>query len=285
MSQLYASQPPRKPGFEEFERTFQLHANNYYGTLTYDEKKAYQRGMIDMMATIKGSGMSTTAPTISSITPSPSSIGLPTPPASLSSSSSAQSSSSLSSLPAFGSQLAAPFGSSAQKALPMTQLPSFNTYKTPLASSSQPLYSKPSFASSKSMPLSSAGKGSQTTTVSSSQPATASRYNAAGAATPAGTTTVQLAFVGMRHRGNHRFQPSDVVSLENEDDNKYDKLAVKVLVLKNKKLHHAAYVTKDDAKVLREKWPSGLYFMGKLQYVTSSYTGDTVHYRISFPPP
>lgn len=58
-------------------------------------------------------------------------------------------------------------------------------------------------------------------------------------------------FVGMRFRGDHRFSSDDKVRLEKEDDNPKDSNAVRVMVKKDKKWRHVAYVARDDAEWLR----------------------------------
>jgi hypothetical protein len=72
-----------------------------------------------------------------------------------------------------------------------------------------------------------------------------------------------ITFVGMNHRGDHRFSPDDKVRLEEENDNPKDPNAVMVKVYlngllsqadraKQKKWVHVAYVARKDAKWLRD---------------------------------
>lgn len=61
----------------------------------------------------------------------------------------------------------------------------------------------------------------------------------------------EIAFVGMRYRGGHRFKSDDVVRLEKDDNNVHDPNAVKVLLKDGKEWKHVAYVAAVDAKWLR----------------------------------
>lgn len=59
-------------------------------------------------------------------------------------------------------------------------------------------------------------------------------------------------FVGMKYRGNHQFSSKDVIKLELEDDNVYDRNAVKVLVLKGDKYVHVAHCDRESARLVRK---------------------------------
>lgn len=67
---------------------------------------------------------------------------------------------------------------------------------------------------------------------------------------------MEIWFVGMRFRGNHRFTENDEIKLEPEDNNSYDPNAVKVLVLKENEWKHVAYCDRDSALRVRNinKW-------------------------------
>jgi hypothetical protein len=67
-----------------------------------------------------------------------------------------------------------------------------------------------------------------------------------------GTTfSMDVSFVGMQYHGWHEFQPNDVVRLEKEYLNEYDAFAVRVMVWKDGKMQHVAYVANAEARSLR----------------------------------
>ncbi|KAG0042144.1 hypothetical protein BGZ83_000837 [Gryganskiella cystojenkinii] len=93
--------------------------------------------------------------------------------------------------------------------------------------------------------------------------------------------TTDVSFVGMKYRGGHQFQENDVVALENEYLNEYDRFAVKVLVDRGQgQMDHVAYVASKDARALRRY--AG-FDRAPLQFVGNSNTGDTARYRVTFP--
>ncbi|KFH61752.1 hypothetical protein MVEG_12412 [Podila verticillata NRRL 6337] len=58
-------------------------------------------------------------------------------------------------------------------------------------------------------------------------------------------------FVGMRFHGDHRFSCDDTIKLKKEDNNPKDSNAIKVMLMKDKKWKHVAYVAREDAMWLR----------------------------------
>ncbi|KAI1315103.1 hypothetical protein EDD11_001293 [Mortierella claussenii] len=91
---------------------------------------------------------------------------------------------------------------------------------------------------------------------------------------------MDISFVGMRYRGGHVFQASDVVKLEPEYLNERDAYAVKVLVEKDGRMQHVAYVTSDDARALRHYHG---FERAHLQFI--QHYPQTARYRITFPEP
>jgi len=110
---------------------------------------------------------------------------------------------------------------------------------------------------------------------------------AAGAATTGvskNDLVLSLSFVGMKYRGRHVFSSSDIIVLQNDDKNQYDKNAVKVMLKKNGgKWKHVAYVAGDDAKRLRECSAEVRPDRACLKFVSNSYTNDTAYYRMTIP--
>jgi len=85
-----------------------------------------------------------------------------------------------------------------------------------------------------------------------------------------------ITVVGMKFHGDHRFDSSDVIRLEKEDNNPKDSNAVKVMLNEGKKWKHKAYVCREDAMWLRtidgfEKLP--LELIGD-SWATYKYTID-----------
>jgi hypothetical protein len=54
--------------------------------------------------------------------------------------------------------------------------------------------------------------------------------------------------VGMKFRGNHRFSTNDIIFLEKDENNPYDKNAIKVMVDED----HKGFLTKEDAIKVRK---------------------------------
>jgi hypothetical protein len=79
----------------------------------------------------------------------------------------------------------------------------------------------------------------------------------------------------MRYRSGHVFSPSDQVRLERDHKNPVDKNAIKVMVLKNGRWDHAAYVGRDDASLLKDQL--GIEHM-KLTYLRAYLA--SVKYRL-----
>ncbi|GJJ78480.1 hypothetical protein EMPS_10839 [Entomortierella parvispora] len=112
--------------------------------------------------------------------------------------------------------------------------------------------------------------------------------SAAAAAAAAGSSksdlVLSLSFVGMKYRGRHVFSSSDIIVLQNDDKNPYDKNAIKVMLKKNgAKWKHVAYVAGDDAKKLRECASEVRPERACLKFVSNSYTKDTAYYRMTIP--
>lgn len=109
----------------------------------------------------------------------------------------------------------------------------------------------------------------------------------AGAATAGaskGDLVLSLSFVGMKYRGRHVFSSSDIIVLQNDDKNPYDKNAIKVMLKKTGgKWKHVAYVAGDDAKRLRECSSEVRPDRACLKFVSNSYTKDTAYYRMTIP--
>ncbi|KAK3840422.1 MAG: hypothetical protein JOS17DRAFT_21060 [Linnemannia elongata] len=121
-----------------------------------------------------------------------------------------------------------------------------------------------------------ASQPSQTSSQSqSSQSSTTAQPHLKRKATEAAPLDTEITFVGMRYRGGHVFSPSDQVRLERDHKNPVDKNAIKVMVLKNNKWIHAAYVGRDDASALKDQL--GIEHM-KLTYLRSFLA--SVKYRL-----
>jgi hypothetical protein len=88
---------------------------------------------------------------------------------------------------------------------------------------------------------------------------------------------VEIFFVGMKYYGDHKFDPHDEVKLEKEDDNKSDPNAIKVLVKKDGKWEHVAYVARGDALELRKHKK----FAKKPLIYVAKYI-SSYKYRVSF---
>ncbi|KAF9136807.1 hypothetical protein BGX30_010844 [Mortierella sp. GBA39] len=133
-------------------------------------------------------------------------------------------------------------------------------------SSSQPLNGSQSTASQPSQ------KASQS---QSSQSSTTSQPHLKRKATEDAPLDKEITFVGMRYRGEHVFSSTDQVKLERDCKNPVDKNAIKVMVSKNSKWFHAAYVGRDDANALKDQL--GIEHM-KLTYLRAFLA--SVKYRL-----
>lgn len=79
--------------------------------------------------------------------------------------------------------------------------------------------------------------------------------------------------VGMKYRGNYIFKRTDKVSLVLENDNPYDKNAIKVVVGGK----HVAYVCRDDTLRVREAMSAGI---GEIQFDKYSMSGRSAYFNI-----
>jgi len=59
---------------------------------------------------------------------------------------------------------------------------------------------------------------------------------------------VEFIVVGMRYLDDHKFSANDIITLETDDNNKFDPKAVKVLVSKK----HVAFVSRDNTIFVRQ---------------------------------
>ncbi|KAK5821051.1 hypothetical protein F5H01DRAFT_339857 [Linnemannia elongata] len=127
------------------------------------------------------------------------------------------------------------------------------TASQPSQSSSQPLKGSQSKASQPSQSSSQPLNGSQSTASQPSQSSTTANSLPKRKETEVATLDTEITFVGMRYRGGHVFSTSDQVKLERDHKNPVDKNAIKVMVLKNGKWAHVAYVARDDAYALKDQ--------------------------------
>lgn len=85
----------------------------------------------------------------------------------------------------------------------------------------------------------------------------------------------EISFVGIEGRRRHTFDSDTEVKLERDDENPENSNAIKVLVNKNDKWKHVAYVEKDDAMELRKY---GKYENKRLKFLRQYQT--SARYRI-----
>ncbi|KAG9065123.1 hypothetical protein KI688_002445 [Linnemannia hyalina] len=144
--------------------------------------------------------------------------------------------------------------------------------------------SSQSSSQSSSQPSSQPFNGSQSTASQpsqnasqslSSQSSTTSQPHLKRKTTENAPLDTEITFVGMRYRSGHVFSPTDQVRLERDRNNPVDKNAIKVMVAKNGKWFHAAYVGRDEANALKDQL--GIEHM-KLTYLRAYLA--SVKYRL-----